>query len=166
MRNDVASDRAFCREMLPKVSRTFALCIRFLPANLDYAVLVAYLLCRVADTIEDSVALKPADKDALLAHFRSCLDEGGPDAAPLASAFAGSQAHDEGLAARAEAVLREFRRLPQAQRDAIRPWVKEMCAGMAEFARRGTGDTARMEALASVEDLDRYCYYVAGTVGH
>jgi farnesyl-diphosphate farnesyltransferase len=38
---------------------------------------------------------------------------------------------------------------------------------MAEFAGRGGGaDPARLEALASVDDLDRYCYYVAGTVGH
>ena len=34
-----ASDRAFCQAMLPRVSRTFALCIRFLPPGLDYAVL-------------------------------------------------------------------------------------------------------------------------------
>jgi farnesyl-diphosphate farnesyltransferase len=36
---------------------------------------------------------------------------------------------------------------------------------MAEFAARDAGP-GRLEALASVDDLDRYCYYVAGTVGH
>src|SRR5688572_25727605 len=107
------SDRAFCQGMLPRVSRTFALCIRFLPPHLDYAVLVAYLLCRVADTIEDAIGLSPADKDRLLTHFRRCLDEGGPDAAPLAAAFAAGQQDDEQLAARADAVLREYRQLPQ-----------------------------------------------------
>lgn len=160
------SDRAFCQEMLPKVSRTFALCIRFLPPHLNYAVLVAYLLCRVADTIEDAVGLSPADKDRLLAHFRRCLDEGGPDAAPLAAAFAAGSQDDEELAARADAVLREYRRLPPLQRDVIRPWVQEMCAGMAEFARRPEGAPGELAALTSVADLDRYCYYVAGTVGH
>lgn len=160
------TDAAFCQEMLPKVSRTFALCIRFLPPHLNNAVLVAYLLCRIADTIEDSVGLSPADKDRLLAHFHRCLGETGPDAAPLVAAFARGIQDDERLAAQADAVLREFRRLPGEQRDAIRPWVQEMCDGMAEFARRPTGTSGELEALTSVDDLDRYCYYVAGTVGH
>jgi len=159
------TDRAFCQEMLPKVSRTFALCIRFLPPGVNYAVLVAYLLCRVADTIEDSVGLSAADKDRLLAHFRRCLEEGGPDATPLAAAFAEGRQDDEQLAARADTVLHEYRALPAPQRDAIRPWVQEMCSGMAEFARRAS-TPGQLEALTSVADLDRYCYYVAGTVGH
>src|ERR1700749_864412 len=43
----------FCRNMLPKVSRTFALNIPVLPQPLDLVVTVAYLLCRIADTVED-----------------------------------------------------------------------------------------------------------------
>jgi farnesyl-diphosphate farnesyltransferase len=163
----VAADAAFCRRTLPAVSRTFALTIRLLPPDLEYPVLVAYLLCRIADTVEDTTRLAPAEKARLLAAFRACLDEGGPDAAPLRAAFAGPTADDERLAAEADTVLREFRRLPAAQRDAIRPWVQEMCDGMAGFATVGDGDGAsRLRMLASVEDLERYCYYVAGTVGH
>ena len=38
---------------------------------------------------------------------------------------------------------------------------------MAGFVRRfGPSDANRVESLASIEELDRYCYYVAGTVGH
>ena len=44
---------SFCRTQLPRVSRTFALNIPLLPAPLDLAVTVAYLLCRIADTVED-----------------------------------------------------------------------------------------------------------------
>src|SRR6185503_20181429 len=57
MKDRPQTDAAFCREMLLKVSRTFALCVRFLPPKVSYAVLVAYLLCRIADTIEDTVSL-------------------------------------------------------------------------------------------------------------
>ena len=53
------SDRQFCQDMLPKVSRTFAVCIKLLPQDLEHSVLIAYLLCRVADTIEDSPSLLP-----------------------------------------------------------------------------------------------------------
>lgn len=155
-----ADDRAFCRGILSAVSRTFALTIRLLPPGLEYPVTVAYLLCRVADTIEDTTILPPPEKRRLLAHFRECLDEHGPDAEPLQAAFGGG-AHasdEERLASRADAVLREFRRLPDAQRAAVRPWVQEMCAGMAQFVGVTT--------LGSLDDLDRYCYFVAGTVGH
>ncbi len=162
-----ANDRAFCDAMLPKVSRTFAICVRLLPRDLEHPVLIAYLLCRIADTIEDSTTLAAAEQDRLFAHFSSCLDDGGPDAEPLREAFADAGTDEELLARQADTVLREFRALPSEQQDAVRPWVQEMCAGMAEFARRAEdGPGAHLEALGTVEELDRYCYYVAGTVGH
>src|SRR5438067_1422373 len=39
----------FCREILPAVSRTFALGIRVLPGELGAAVRDAYLLCRIGE---------------------------------------------------------------------------------------------------------------------
>lgn len=164
--NDSASDRAFCRRLLPGVSRTFALTIRLLPPGLEYPVLVAYLLCRVADTIEDSTTLPAAEKVRLLGHFRACLAEGGPDAGPLRAAFPGPS-DEELLARESDRVLREYRALGAGQRAAIRPWVQEMCEGMASFVGAGGSEgSGRLHMLASVEDLERYCYYVAGTVGH
>lgn len=162
-----ASDHAYCREMLPKVSRTFAACIRLLPPRVGDAVLIAYLLCRIADTIEDTADLQVADKERLLAHFKACLAEGGGDAGPLAVAFKAERTNDEQLTARADITLREFRRLGADQQAAIRPWVQEMCDGMAEFARlHARARPDHLEALTTVDDLDRYCYFVAGTVGH
>ena len=143
-------DQHYCSTMLPKVSRTFAACIRLLPQKVEKAVLIAYLLCRIADTIEDTADLIVADKERLLAHFRTCLDEGGPHADPLAQAFASERTNDEQLTARADITLREFRRLDPAQRQAIRPWVQEMCDGMAEFARiHARARPDHLEALAS-----------------
>lgn len=162
-----AHDRAFCDAMLPKVSRTFAVCIRLLPARLQRPVLTAYLLCRVADTIEDTATLAPDVKDALLAAFRASLDAGGPDADALRKAFPAPTTDEEHLTHDADAVLREFRRLSTVQQAAIRPSVQEMCSGMAEFARRQRlAAGGPVTALETVEDLDRYCYFVAGTVGH
>ncbi len=160
-------DADFCRAMLPKVSRTFAICIRLLPDELEHPVLIAYLLCRIADTIEDSPSLCAADKERLLGDFRHCLDAGGGSANSLQSAFAQATDDETLLAREADTVLREFRRLPQPQQDGIRPWVQEMSDGMASFSRRKEdGQRAHIEALRTVAELDRYCYYVAGTVGH
>ncbi len=159
--------RAFCAAMLPKVSRTFALCIRLLPRSLSHSVTVAYLLCRIADTIEDAIDLSVPEKRRLLECFGRCLDVNGPTAEPLCNAFSASRSDEERLAYDADVVLGEFHALSAAECNAIRPWVQEMCSGMAEFARAGRMvDGASLESLADLEELDRYCYYVAGTVGH
>src|SRR5262245_42212165 len=50
----LATDRAWCREALLRVSRTFALNIRCLSGRMLEAVRIAYLLCRAADALEDS----------------------------------------------------------------------------------------------------------------
>lgn len=152
--------------MLPKVSRTFALCIRLLPPELDYQVLVAYLLCRIADTIEDTTRLAGDEKDRLLQRFRLALDPEDDGGGVLADAFADPDGDHEMLAHHSERVLREYRALPAERREAIRPWVQEMCDGMASFAREGHAHGGSIETIGTVADLDRYCYYVAGTVGH
>jgi farnesyl-diphosphate farnesyltransferase len=161
-----ARTRSFCERMLPKVSRTFAICIRMLPPELEHSVLVAYLLCRVADTLEDTTELTLTQKEELLVHFGRCLDTDGPDAEPLHDVFADASSDEELLAREADVVLAEFRNLPEFHRDAVRPWVQEMCSGMADFAGRTNSSSTGAQSLASVEDLERYCYYVAGTVGH
>jgi farnesyl-diphosphate farnesyltransferase len=154
------ADRAYCHQILPRVSRTFALCIPLLPSDLDYATLIAYLVCRVADTIEDAVSLTPDRKAALLGAWASALEDAGSGEGLVGTVFPTPAGDDERLVNDADVVLREFRRLPPSHRDAVRPWVREMCTGMAEFVRRPPG------GLGTVEDLDRYTYYVAGTVGH
>lgn len=161
------SDRAFCVGILPKVSRTFAICIRLLPRRLEHSTLIAYLLCRVADTLEDSAALPAEQKRGLLLHWQRCLDEQGPAPEPVQRAFPSPQSDEARLVSQADRVWREFQALPKPHRDAIRPWVQEMCSGMAEFAgSRPAANAGQLEALATLADLDRYCYYVAGTVGH
>jgi farnesyl-diphosphate farnesyltransferase len=160
-----ASDRQFCQDMLPKVSRTFAVCIKLLPQDLEHSVLIAYLLCRVADTIEDSSSLPPTEKTRLLDTFSRCLGANGREIDLLRDTFDPPASDDELLARDAQVVLAEFRRLPTSHQDAVRPWVEEMCYGMAEFAGK-TDASADRVAIGTVEDLERYCYYVAGTVGH
>jgi len=159
------ADREFCRAILPKVSRTFALGIRLLPAPLEDAVRTSYLLCRIADTIEDNPDMPADRKGALLGDLRHCLDAPDVDTAPLIEAFPTPRSDEERLVHECGRVLRMFHALSPEEQDAVRPWVKEMANGMAEFALR-RGSSGGLAALASVAELDRYCYYVAGTVGH
>src|ERR1700722_15240599 len=78
------SDKDYQDRVLPQVSRTFALTIPQLPAALRDAVTNAYLLCRIADTIEDEPALSPAETLAYLQRFKGVLS-GSADASNLAS---------------------------------------------------------------------------------
>ena len=57
---------AFAAFMLEKTSRTFALNIQVLPARLRRQVLLAYLFCRMADTLEDDPELGEPAKVKLL----------------------------------------------------------------------------------------------------
>ncbi len=158
-------DRDFCIAMLPRVSRTFAACIGLLPQPVQHRVLIAYLLCRIADTIEDCARMPAGRKHDLLAGFRASLEELGGEVPGLAEAFAEPANADELLTRDVDCTLREFRAFPRLAREAIRPWVQEMCDGMAGYARRQHRPEA-FQALDRLDDLDRYCWYVAGTVGH
>ena len=62
----------FGRDILPEVSRTFALSIRVLPGELGRAVLAAYLLCRIADTLEDEPVAPAGAKAVIVDAGPSC----------------------------------------------------------------------------------------------
>ena len=163
-----ARDTEFCRRILPRVSRTFALSIEGLPDSLRAAVRSAYLLCRMVDSIEDEPTLEGAQRNELFDIFDRLLEEGlddGTDAAELelacARAAIGGMGADGELCRGAGAVFRVFRTLPPSQRDAIRPHVLEMSGGMRSYCARGVAPR-----LADLADLERYCYFVAGTVGN
>jgi farnesyl-diphosphate farnesyltransferase len=152
----------FGHGILPDVSRTFAISIRFLPGTLGRAVLTAYLLCRIADTIEDDNSTAPARRSELLESFlRTLEDRDLADAFPaLAAGLEGDAAH-LALVAHTDLVLVLFRTLPQHTRDRVAHWVREMGVGMAKFVRTYPAGI-RIQTLAEYKE---YCYYVAGTVG-
>ena len=79
------SDEGYQDQILPHVSRTFALTIPQLPPALRIAVTNAYLLCRIADTIEDEPALSPAETLVFLQRFKAVVAGPGRDAAQLAA---------------------------------------------------------------------------------
>src|SRR5580692_8313791 len=81
--DSVSSDEDYQDQILPHVSRTFALTIPQLPPALATPVTSAYLLCGIADTIEDEPALSPPETLGFLQRF-SALVGGTGDAGSLA----------------------------------------------------------------------------------
>src|SRR5678815_5208157 len=72
--SDLDRDRRWCRVMLPRVSRTFALNIRLLAGSFRDAVECAYLWCRVADTLEDGWPGTAAETEERFARLRLAAD--------------------------------------------------------------------------------------------
>ncbi len=162
--------RAYCRRTLPRVSRTFALNIRLLGGPLGDAVLLGYLFCRIADTVEDSPHLDPDSKARLLAEYSTFFplrDGWHEPVAAWSRAFAGleSGGDDHSLAANAVMVFRAFAGLEPRFRRPVEECVREMAAGMRLFALRRAGSADGRLRLETLADLEQYCHYVAGTVG-
>jgi farnesyl-diphosphate farnesyltransferase len=158
------SDAVYQDQILPHVSRTFALTIPQLPAALRISVTNAYLLCRIADTIEDEPALSPPETLAFLQRFKAAL-AGRGDPRVLSLDLEKRLSHrtletERELVGNMQRVIGVTAALSAPQRMAIHRCVELMCYGMPRFQ-----STASLRGLPRLADLDDYCYYVAGVVG-
>ena len=162
--SDLDSDLEYQSSILPGVSRTFALTIPVLPARLTEVVTNAYLLCRLADTIEDDVGLDNAQKTAYHRRFVAVV-EGSEAAEPFAAELlpllsSCALADERELVRNAAKVVRVTHGFSAAERAALTRCVRIMCAGMPEFQRNKS-----LRGLADLDEMASYCYFVAGVVG-
>jgi farnesyl-diphosphate farnesyltransferase len=165
---DLAADRAFCRAILPRVSRTFAINIRLLSGSFGEAVRTAYLLCRAADTLEDAW---PADSATLARRFDKLLEalEGATRAADDLAGEA-ERAARPGLDSIAglPRVLRVYASLHDHDRAVIADALRVMAHGMKKYATRAAERERGRRMVAYLDDTEElfdYCHVVAGCVG-
>jgi farnesyl-diphosphate farnesyltransferase len=163
-------DWTYCREMLPKVSRTFALNIGQLEGNTFRAVLLGYLLFRIADTFEDNLYQDEREKIADLRNF-SDVFRGDKDLPrrmelyePLKFKWK-ENSHEKDLIENGWTILRCYFDIPEIYRSIMDPLLVEASEGMAEFQRRKLLRGCAVFQLADAQELEDYCYYVAGVVG-
>ena len=160
----LADDLAYQNAILQDVSRTFALTIPQLPEALADVVGNAYLLCRIADTIEDDkdmvFELKQRYSEAFIevvaeqadaASFATSLH---PELSPAATAA------EKDLIKNTAAVIRITHSFNTRQRQALERCVRIMADGMVRYQ-----DAETLEGLPDQGAMDQYCYYVAGVVG-
>jgi farnesyl-diphosphate farnesyltransferase len=155
---------AYQEAILPKVSRTFALTIPQLPPALRDVVANAYLLCRIADTIEDEPAFSADEKGRYENAFVDAVT-GRIDAREFAAQVAPrlSEATSESereLMSRLPLVLEITDTFNPTQHEAIVQCLRVMSEGMHDFQQ-----IVGLQGLDTLRDLDRYCYHVAGVVG-
>ena len=162
--DEYAADLAWQRAILQEVSRTFALTIPQLPSGLRDVVGNAYLLCRIADTIEDEPTLSADGKREFSERFIRVVageEPPAPFAEQLAPRLSDSMLLAERqLVANTPRVLRLTQGFSDRQRAALVRCVRIMSHGMAEFQQ-----SPGLKGLDDLPHLDRYCYHVAGVVG-
>ena len=158
------TDLQYQAQILPGVSRTFALTIPVLPRRLAEVVANAYLLCRLADTIEDDVGLDNEQKSVFHRRFVAIVkgeEAAEPFAAELLPLLSSRALADErDLVASTATVIRVTASFSAVERDALTRCVSVMCAEMPEFQRRKS-----LSGLKDMDEMARYCYVVAGVVG-
>mgnify|MGYP006424134741 FL=1 len=167
---DPEADLAWCHDAVQGVSRTFALTIDVLDEPMSTHICLGYLLCRVADTIEDANHIPPEPQATLLRTYDTAID---PDAETGIDEF--RAAVDEWLpveeadtddwivVAESPRIVAAFEGLPADVQKAIVPPVRELIDGMAMFVERHA-DSGGLR-IGDAEELEEYCYYAAGTVG-
>lgn len=146
------------RLLLTTVSRSFALVIPMIDKEMRDEVENQYLLARLLDTIEDSTASIEEKKKLSLAFIDSLYKE---DYSIIESMLSDIKAHtinedDLLLVNNFKQVFARFTSFDKSGKNIGLKYLSEMREGMCLFMEK---------SIESFEDLDLYCYYVAGTVG-
>lgn len=163
------SDIDWCYDIVDDVSRTFALTIAELEEPLSREICVGYLLCRVADTIEDSERIPATEQVHLLELYGEALTPGEPGEVDafmnrVDAWIPADPSADWQLVSETPRLLRAFDSLSAESRAQILPAVTEMIDGMVLFIDR-YADAGGLR-IQTFDELEEYCWYVAGTVGH
>ncbi|WP_306057231.1 phytoene/squalene synthase family protein [Natronococcus wangiae] len=166
--SDIDADLEWCYEAVHGVSRTFSITIDRLEEPMARHICLGYLLCRVADTIEDAGHVPPDAQTELLTAYDRLLDPEDPltvetfmdDVEPWIPA---DPNEDWTVVAETPRILRTFESLEEAPREIMRDPVRELVDGMAMFTDR-YADKGGLR-LQTLEELEEYCWYAAGTVG-
>jgi len=165
---------AYLAQRMTEVSRSFALVVPRVETPLGHHLAVAYMVCRVVDNVEDCAAPPDWRRDRFGELDRMLHDRAAPPrvlAAWARHTWPGLTLHEARLMSPEGGALLWviYWRLPPAVRLSIRRWVQAMVRGMSGMAGANggawTSPASSVRCLHRVEDYNRYCFIVAGTVG-
>ena len=165
----------YLANQMNKVSRSFAVVVAPLEQPLRVLLSTAYLICRVADNIEDchqssewkeirfgelqDLLNNPAIAADILLEWEA---ESWPGLSPDEISMMGFSAGRD--------LWRIYLSIPLAMREIIQRWAATMIEGMRYLSdpRRDPVFVAHqgIQVLSCEKDYDEYCFIVAGTVGH
>lgn len=168
-RGSLAAVERLDRHVLRSVSRSFYLSLRLLPQPMRPATATGYLLARASDTLADTAEVPVDDRLELLDGFADELQGKGSEwRARKLRAFAEKQTHagERVLLERLDECFAELGELDGLQADAVREVLATIISGQRlDLVRFEEASRLRPVALKSEEELEDYCYRVAGCVG-
>lgn len=157
-----AEPMKFAKDILGKVSRSFALTIPMLDEEIKDEVLLAYLQDRILDNFEDEIHppnLK-LQKDMMDRVSKIFSTEEYDRSADFKIIEDNSKLIDDDalrkLTKNIDLIYQCYQGFDFKIQEISHKWLQEMNQGMQKYL------TEKVETFA---DLDEYCYYVAGTVG-
>ena len=173
--SQVSEQSAYLEEWMNRVSRSFAVVVSFLEEPLKSYTSIAYLICRVVDNIEDCSQTFHW-KEGRFNEFLALLEKPNQAAQVLSiwtsKDWPGLTADEMRIMTSDEGfrLWQLYAQLPDETRQIIRSWTLEMAQGMLLIEDRGENqwmvDRGPVRVIRNEYDYNRYCYYVAGTVGH
>ena len=161
------------RVILKRVSRSFYLSLTVLPKTLRRQMGLAYLFCRVADTIADTPVLPFHERLPALHTFRAQFQSQTPSRNEIARLMRGiADPFPQGFEEERQLLLRLqdcfdlYDRLSPGDQRLVSDLVVTLSHGMEMDLASFPGDTPEhIQALPDRASLERYTYYVAGVVG-
>lgn len=156
----------YCRSILQNVSRSFSLTIPLVEKNILAPILVGYLEARIMDNFEDENPGKSIDSRKRIEYIKKVMSiiekpespaakKNMEDIAQVASDFI-SNPHYLDLAKNMDKVMMVHRTMDTHAQATISLWYGRMAKGMQKYLNT---------RIDTFQQLDEYCYYVAGTIG-
>jgi farnesyl-diphosphate farnesyltransferase len=143
-------------ESLIKQSRSFSIPILNLDDRFLIPIMVEYNLNKTIDTIEDAPGLETGEKIHLIQDFCDCLKREELSSKVKRRMLEVAPDDEAYVFKNYEATINLYTTLSKQEKTLARKWTMEMAKGMCTFLNR---------PIDTLEDLNDYCYYVAGTVG-
>ena len=161
--SQISDPLSYCNYILPHVSRSFALGINALKGQSRKNILIGYLLCRIADTIEDDLQLSSEKKCFYLEEFIHCFFDKKKALfiSQISNELTGDPFHIN-LVKNTHYVFELFESLSKNSQSILMNWIKEMSLGMIKYIKKYPLGIR----ISSLNEYKEYCYYVAGTVGY
>ncbi|MCF8008384.1 MAG: squalene/phytoene synthase family protein, partial [Halanaerobiales bacterium] len=149
-----------CRNILPKVSRSFALTKPLIDSEIRKEVMVTYLIDRLLDSFEDEGEIEISTRKKYMDKVVSVFDPSTEvekslieDIKKMAVYFDNSIRH---LVKNIDKLASCFNTFDNNIKEISYRWLDEMKVGMKKYLDR---------EVKTFNQLNEYCYYVAGTVG-
>lgn len=167
-------EKAYLATYMSKVSRSFTLVAPQVESPLDHYLAVAYLICRVVDNIEDCV-IPYESKHTRFSEFTSLLESPEHAEAILSkweqSSWDGLSPDEIEMMTIEDGLMlwQIYAQIPTIYRSSIAEWAGAMAEGM-DIVTNLDDDSffvthQQIRLPKTAVDYNRYCFYVAGTVG-